>query len=195
MTHQRTGAVAAGSHDGSQHHQRRDHGRTLAQWYATLVGATLLLIGLLGFISDATFDTGTSGLQGDGFLGFEVNGWHNLVHLVSGLFLLSMAKKRRTAKAAVTAFGVIYGLVALIGLIDGNDVLGIIPVNGADNVLHIALSALALYCGLTSRGDDPMRRDHDLDAPRHESGRFDRSTTGSPIESTTPQSHQEVTRR
>ena len=49
-------------------------------------------------------------------------------------------------------------MVALIGLIDGSDVLGVIPVNGADNVLHIALSALGILTALMSRGDDDRGR-------------------------------------
>src|SRR5215212_5014434 len=127
-------------------------GRTPAQWYCLLGGLALLLAGVLGFISDATFDTGTK-IQGDGFLGFEVNGWHNLVHILSGLLLLSAFRRRGPAKTVALAFGIVYGLVAIIGLIDGNDVLGIIPVNPADNVLHIALSALGILSGLMSRGE------------------------------------------
>jgi hypothetical protein len=38
-------------------------------------------------------------------------------------------------------------------------VLGLIPVNPADNVLHIALSALGLISGLMSRGSDDVLRD------------------------------------
>jgi len=143
----------------------RHRGRTPAQWYCTIAGLALTLAGILGFLADSSFDLGgrsdgdatgnaDGALQGDGFLGFEVNGWHNVIHLLSGIFLLAMARRRRTAKTAAIAFGVVYGLVAIIGLIDGNDVLGIIPVNPADNILHIALSALGLITGLISDKDD-----------------------------------------
>jgi Domain of unknown function (DUF4383) len=136
--------------------------RSPAFWYCLLGGATLLLVGLLGFIADASFDTSTTGdadrlgnaggtLQGDSFLGFEVNGWHNVVHIASGLLLLFGATRRGLARTVALAFGVVYGAVALIGLIDGNDVLGLIPVNPADNVLHIGLSALAIVAALASR--------------------------------------------
>ena len=143
----------------------RHTGRTPAQWYCLLAGAALLLAGLFGFIADATFDTGLSGadndggnnggaLQGDSFLGFEVNGWHNIVHLVSGIVLLASFAKRDLAKKVALAFGIVYGLVTIIGIIDGNDVLGLIPVNAADNVLHIALSAVGILAALTSPGDE-----------------------------------------
>ena len=152
---------------------------TPAQGYCLAAGALLLLGGILGFLADASFDTSTSDgdragnadgqLQGDGFLGFEVNGWHNVVHLLSGLVLLAAFRRRGPAKAVALAFGVVYGIVTIIGLIDGNDVLGIIPVNAADNVLHIVLSVLGIVAGLASRGDDDhdhARRDERLRAER-----------------------------
>jgi len=156
-------------------------GRTLAQWFCLLGGLALVLAGVLGFLADATFDTaasvgtdqggnGDGQLQGDSFLGFEVNGWHNVVHLLTGLLLLSGFRRRGPAKTVAIVFGVAYAVVTLIGLIDGNDVLGILPVNPADNILHIALTALALFTGLTSPGED---RDH-MRAP------FEQPRTGRP---------------
>src|SRR4051794_35131390 len=143
----------------------RGRGRTPAQWYCLLGGLALLLAGALGFISDASFDTGSTAdvdrlgnangqLQGDSFLGFEVNGWHNVVHVASGLLLLAAFRRARPARIVALGFGLVYGLVALIGLIDGNDVLGIIPVNAADNILHIGLAALGIVASLVSRGHD-----------------------------------------
>jgi hypothetical protein len=148
------GARAAGARPGNGAAAGRDRqGMTPAQWYCLLAGASLLLAGILGFISDATFDTGTK-IQGDGFLGFEVNGWHNLVHILSGLVLLSAFSRRGAAKTVALAFGLVYGLVAIIGLIDGNDVLGLIPINPADNILHLALSAVGVLAALVSPTDE-----------------------------------------
>jgi Domain of unknown function (DUF4383) len=128
--------------------------RTPAQWYCLVFGGTLLLVGLIGFLANASFVTGKE-LEDDPLLGiFDVNGWHNVVHVASGAVLLAFAKKRATAKAAALTFGIVYGLVTLIGFIDGTDVLAIIPVNGADNVLHLVISALAIAAGLASSGDD-----------------------------------------
>jgi hypothetical protein len=146
----------------------RHKGMTPAQWYCLLAGLALLLAGIFGFLADASFDTGGSAdgeangnadgqLQGDGFLGFEVNGWHNIVHLLSGLLLLSAFRKRTAAKTVALAFGIVYGLVALIGLIDGSDVLGIIPVNPADNILHIALSLAGIIAALVSPREEKHR--------------------------------------
>jgi hypothetical protein len=155
------GAVSLG--DRSHHDGRRRHP---AQLYCLVAGAILTLLGLLGWIADASFDTeGTNPdtdatgnadgqLQGDGILGFEVNGWHNLVHLLSGVVLLLAARRGGLARTVALAFGAVYGLVALIGLIDGNDILGFIPINAADNVLHLGLSLLGIVAGLL-----PWQRD------------------------------------
>jgi hypothetical protein len=182
MSTRSTGAVGASRTEAGRGHGRSDE-RTNAQRYAYVVGAVLVLMGILGFIADASFDTSggsdadvrgnaDGALQGDGFLGFEVNGWHNVIHILSGVFLLALAGKRRTAKPAVLAFGVIYGIVTVIGLIDGNDVLGLIPVNGPDNVLHLLLTAVAFVAALSSRSDDPRRSDEDIDSSRRSDGRL-----------------------
>jgi hypothetical protein len=148
-----------------------DNRRTPAQWYCLLAGVSLLLAGIFGFISDASFDTG-DGVQGDLFLVFEVNAVHNLIHLASGVVLLAASPRRASARAVAVGFGLVYGLVAIIGLIDGQDVLGLIPVNAADHLLHVALSALGIISGLISRDDDRGRGSTVLD--REAGGRFER---------------------
>ena len=131
--------------------------RTPAQWYCYIFGATLLLVGIIGFAADAGFDTGTD-IDGDKLLGiFEVSGIHNLVHLASGAFLLAMSPKRATARLAALSFGVVYLLVTIIGFIQGDNVLGLIPVNSADNFLHVAISLLAIAAGMMSSDDDDAR--------------------------------------
>ena len=131
--------------------------RTPAQWYCLIFGATLLLVGIIGFFADAGFDVG-SDIDGDKLLGiFEVSGIHNLIHIASGALLLALAPKRATARAAALGFGVVYLLVTIIGFIQGDNVLGIIPVNSADNFLHVAISGLAIAAGLVSTGDDDAR--------------------------------------
>ena len=159
------------THASSGHALTRDDRRTPAQWYCLLAGLSLLLAGIFGFISDSSFDTG-DGVQGDLFLGFEVNAIHNLVHVASGLVLLAASPRRASARAVALGFGLVYGLVAIIGLIDGEDVLGLLPINSADNLLHIALAALGIVTGLISRDDDRGRGSTVLD--RDTGNRFER---------------------
>ena len=124
-----------------------DLSRSPARVFCLVVGATLVLVGVLGFIAESAFDTG-GGVDGENLIIFEVNGWHNLVHIASGLFLLALMRRHDTARLAALSFGAIYGVVTLIGLIDGEDVLGLFPVNPADNVLHIVLTLAAFAAGL-----------------------------------------------
>src|SRR3954452_5359113 len=150
-------------------------GRTLAQWYCLLGGAALLIAGIVGFIADASFGTGNS-LDRGNLIVFDVNGWHNLVHVASGLLLLAAGNTAPTARFIALAFGIVYGLVTIIGLIDGHDVFGLIPVNGPDNILHIALSSLGLAAGFMS----PLtRRTSTRRSSRSDDGgRFDRTADG-----------------
>ena len=146
-------SARTGGHVGYEDARHRERGRTPAQWYCLLGGLALLLAGILGFIADATFDTGGD-INGDKLIAFEVNGWHNLVHIASGLLLLAASAKRASAKTVALLFGIVYGAVALIGLIDGDTVLGLLPVNPADNILHILLSAAGIVAALASDADD-----------------------------------------
>ncbi|MDP9383787.1 MAG: DUF4383 domain-containing protein [Actinomycetota bacterium] len=154
-----TGARSTGSTQtgGQTHAHDHDHdGRTPAQWYCLLGGLALLLAGILGFLVESSFKTGDA-LERGSLLGFDINGWHNVVHLLSGVVLLAAAAKWRTAKTVAIAFGAVYGLVTIIGIIDGEDLLSLLPINAADNVLHIALAALGIIAGVISR---PKRDDH-----------------------------------
>jgi hypothetical protein len=166
-----------------------------------------LLAGVFGWLADASFDTGAStdtdpggnangALQCDSFLGFEVNGWHNLVHLLSAIVLLAAFSRRRPAKTVALAFGIVYGIVTIIGIVDGNDVLGLIPVNPADNVLHIALSAAGILAALISPTREHDGGDRDGRATRIARGadddRFGRGahTADEPRRSSTVTFHQ-----
>ncbi len=153
-----------------------DRKRTPAQWYCLLAGAALLLAGILGFIAESTFDTPASGRDGFGdLIVFEVNGWHNLVHIASGLLLLASFGRRAAAKTVALIFGITYGAVAVIGLIDKNDVLGLIPVNAADNILHIALSLVGILAALASPADrDDLRTSTGTPADEAAAGRGER---------------------
>jgi Domain of unknown function (DUF4383) len=130
-------------------------GRSPAQWFCLVVGALLVLIGLLGFFVEAKFDTSVGGdpgqIDGENFLFFEVNGWHNLVHLLSGAVLLFAAFRHAAARTAAIVFGMVYLAMAVIGMIDGHDLFGVVPIDPADNVLHLLLGAAGLAAGLLSR--------------------------------------------
>jgi hypothetical protein len=131
---------------------RRGAARTPAQWYCLLAGAGLLVAGVLGFVADATWGTGGD-VDGSNLVVFEVNGWHNLVHIASGGLLLAASVRRTSAKTIALLFGITYGAVAVWGLLD-DTVLGLLPVNAADNVLHLALALAGILAAIASpRGE------------------------------------------
>jgi uncharacterized protein DUF4383 len=125
---------------------------TPARLYCTLVGAVLVIAGIIGFFYSSGFDTGVSGVAKDtdevfGILG--VNGWHNFVHLGIGLVLLAAAGS--AARTAALAVGLLYLVLSIWGFIDGDNVLvGLIPVNNEDNVLHLVLGLTGLAAGAAS---------------------------------------------
>jgi len=85
----------------------RSDTRTPAQLYALLFGITLLAVGILGFIADSAFDTG-SNVQGSDFIIFEVNGWHNLVHIASGIAGIALSRRADSARLFALGFGAVY---------------------------------------------------------------------------------------
>src|SRR4051794_24983767 len=140
-----TGAQAANGR--GRNGDRADRRRTPAQWYCLLAGLSLLLAGILGFIVDASFATG-DGLDGDKLLSiFEVNGIHNLVHIASGLVLLAASPKPASAQPVAIAFGLVFAVATISGLIAGTDVLGLTPANRSQNILDVPLTAPALMPG------------------------------------------------
>ena len=129
---------------------RGTSGRTPAQLYSLIFGATLLLAGILGFIADSSFGNLGSGVEGDKLVAFEVNGWHNLVHIASGLVGLAMARTPASARLFALGFGAVYLLVTIIGTIDGDSIFGLLAINAADNVLHAVIALAGIAAGLAS---------------------------------------------
>ena len=123
-----------------------------ARLYALVVGATLVVAGIIGFFYNASFAVG-SAVERDAVLGLlDVNGWHNVVHLATGALGLVLA--RSAARAYALGLGAVYVLVFVLGLIvgDGGELLGLIPINTPDNVLHLLLGATGLAAGFATRG-------------------------------------------
>ena len=127
-------------------------GRTLAQVSCLVGGAVLIAVGVLGFFFGGSDFTTGADLQGQNFIVFEVNGWHNVVHIATGAFLVLMAATAGAAVAGLLIFGVAYLAVTVLGFIDGNDVVNLIPVNPADNWLRLALTIAALLIAVVSGG-------------------------------------------
>ncbi len=111
--------------------------------FAILFGIIMIVVGILGFLPDFTHDGKLLDL-------FEVNTWHNVIHLASGFIaLLCGLSKTIYCKIFFILFGLIYGFVAVWGFVQGPGMLfNMIAINTADNWLHTGIAILSLYLGL-----------------------------------------------
>ncbi|MCM6775584.1 DUF4383 domain-containing protein [Nocardia sp. CDC159] len=121
---------------------------------ATVVGALFLLVGILGFIPGITTDYDDLSWAGHHsgamlFGIFQVSALHNIVHLIFGVAGLAMGRTSGGARTFLLGGGVVYLALWLYGLlIDRDSDANFVPVNTADNWLHLGLGAAMLILGL-----------------------------------------------
>ncbi len=96
-----------------------------AKLYATLVGTVLTIAGIIGFFYSGNF--GSPGAVEKVFGILAVNGWHNVVHLATGL--LGLAAAGYAARQYALGLGLVYIAVAIWGFIigSGDAILSIVP--------------------------------------------------------------------
>ena len=129
--------------------------RTPVQNVARLVGIVFLLVGIAGFIPGVTTNL-YDGLEFAGNEGtaellglFQVSVLHNIVHGLFGIAGLALAATASGARTYLIGGGAIYIALFLLGIVGGGDW---IPVNNADNWLHLVLGAGMIGLGvLTTR--------------------------------------------
>lgn len=132
--------------------------RTPRQLVAAGVGAVFLLVGILGFIPGVTthYDqlAGAGHHSGALLLGlFSVSILHNVVHLAFGVAGLALARTPAGAKNFLVVGGVVYLALWVYGLvIDHGSSANFIPVNTADNWLHLGLAVAMIVLGVLPMG-------------------------------------------
>jgi hypothetical protein len=141
--------------------------RTTIQRAAQVVGAVFVLVGILGFIPGITANYSSLGMAGYGsgalLLGvFQVSVLHNIVHLLFGVAGLLLARTAGQARNYLVVGGAIYIVLWLYGLlIDHSSAANFVPVNTADNWLHLVLGigmiALGLALSSSRRGTATTR--------------------------------------
>lgn len=138
------------------HRTRMGDERTLAQYFSLGIGAVLTLVGLIGFAVNSDFSTGTE-LTSDSLLGFDVNGWHNVAHLATGLLGLYMGTDVGLSRIYAAVIGITYLALFIWGLID-KTILGAVPINTPDMVLHGAIAIAGIAVAMAPDTSDSERR-------------------------------------
>lgn len=139
-------------------------GGSKVQAASALVGVAFLLVGTLGFIPGITTDYDTleaAGHESNAMLFgiFQVSTLHNIVHLLFGIAGLALARTSPSAKAYLVGGGVVYLALWLYGLlIDKTSEANFVPVNDADDWLHLCLGLAMFGLGLTLGRTRPGRR-------------------------------------
>ena len=138
--------------------------RTHVQIAASGVAAVFLLIGVLGFVPGVTINYDQlevagreSGAQLLGI--FQVSVLHNVVHLVFGVVGVVAARSHSSSRGVLVGGGVVYLVLWLYGtVIDHGSMANFVPLNDADNWLHVLLGIGMLGLGLSLDRDRPGGR-------------------------------------
>jgi hypothetical protein len=127
--------------------------RTMVQTAAQVVGAVFVFVGVVGFLpADTTHyelldwagpDSGAK------LLGlFQVSILHNIVHLIVGVVGIAAARTVGTARAFLIGGGILFLFSGIYGLvIDLDNSANFIPLNTADNCLHLGLGVSMIVLG------------------------------------------------
>ena len=128
---------------------------TPVQTVARLVGIVFLLVGIAGFIPGITTNL-YDGLEFAGDNGnaellglFQVSVLHNIVHALFAIGIL-MAATPQGARTFLLGSGAIYIVLFVLGILGGGDW---VPINDADNWLHLALGVGLVALGLITTRD------------------------------------------
>ena len=126
-----------------------------ARLYAAVVGALLVVLGILGFFYSASFGGADSVEEALGSL--RVNAWLNVLYLVIGSLGLLLAGVASRPYALAT--GVLFTALAAWGWAIGSDdlVLGFLPAAGGNEALHLALGLLGLAAAAGTPKPKPKR--------------------------------------
>jgi hypothetical protein len=114
---------------------------------SVLLGVIFIFLGVLGFVDNPVIGTDAT---------FYSDRGHNIFFILTGIaFFIAALLDSERARICLIVIGFLYLLLGLIGLLTiGASATGKVVgmrVNGADNLLHIALGVIILLFGLTAK--------------------------------------------
>lgn len=118
------------------------YGGSMLKTIAVIFGVIMLLVGILGFVPQATPNGLLLGI-------FAVNSMHNIVHILTGLVSICCGfQSIQLSRIFFQVFGLVYAVVAFLGFFYmDHPILGILANNLADAFLHVAIAAFSIYLG------------------------------------------------
>jgi hypothetical protein len=120
-----------------------------ARLYATVAGALLVVLGILGFFYSASF--GGEGSVEEALGVVQVNGWLNLLHVATGAIGLLLAGV--ASRPYALANGLLYTLLAILGW-------------SLEPYLALGILGLAAAAGTKRPAGKPRRRERRRLEPR-----------------------------
>ncbi|MEV2238922.1 DUF4383 domain-containing protein [Micromonospora sp. NPDC049891] len=165
--------IHGGDIDGASVSRRPGHAHPV-QLATLIVAGVFLLLGVLGFVpgittgyGDMTFAGHHSGARLLGL--FQVSVLHNLLHLGFGVAGLVLARTVAGARVYLVGGGALYLGLWIYGLAVGEEsAANFIPLNDADNWLHLGLGFGMILLGLllsARTGGSGGRLDRPFDRP------------------------------
>jgi len=154
-------------------HDTKDKGISLAKGPVATIGLLSLAWGILHFFAGGDRARAFEGtnpvdglVNGGSFLGFEGNGWTNLLFVAAGLLLLFGSPMHWGAKTMAIIVGLVLGAASVISIVDGDDVFGIFATNGPTQLLLGAGATALLLLSLLPRIRKDRHRDRDVEMTR-----------------------------
>lgn len=124
--------------------------------FAAIVGIVFIALGIAGFVPALVHPAAGGALAMDEhgmLLGlFPVNGPHNVVHLLFGIWGLAASRSLGGALTYARAVAIVYAMLTLMGFVPYlGDGFGYLPLYGNDIWLHLGLAAIGAYFGWVHR--------------------------------------------
>lgn len=108
-------------------------------------GIILTLVGLVGLAPQIFTDTNASASIVYGT--FLISSEHSALYLITAALAFVASRSERWATWFFRIFGVVYGIVAIIGFNQSVAPLGFIDVNSSDDIAHMCIGLACLILG------------------------------------------------
>jgi len=133
---------------GRAERHRPPEGENVSKAFALGFGVFYLAVGLIGFT--VTGFTGFTAETKEELLGFDLNVFHNIVHLTIGLALVlaSTLKDETVTQGVVIGVGLFYIVAAVLGFANYLQIISIDASLVIDNFFHLISGSAALAFGL-----------------------------------------------